>query len=405
MLLSVIKEIEQIGFKIVCLISDNNIINRKAFELLTPNKLLQPVIPHPFDAERLLFILFDSVHILKCIRNNWLSSKNNGTLTFPDRKNYSIFQKAYLKNFEMLFQMEQKSLIKYGHLLSRKVLYLSSIQKQNVNLALKLLNEKNTTALKCISKHYPTTFRDIEGTCSFIETVVTWWKIMNVCSPYEGRHLNDLYREPIRFDNATQLNFLKDMTLWLKNWKLSVHSNNGLSPQTFQSLITVNEAVVQLIPYLFQKYKMDYILLGKFQTDDLEARFGAYRQLSGSNYYISFVQVLENERKLRFKSCVIVSAKNLNVPLKTLIPLEERSRETVDVNLYDDVLHDSFSVECVPDDVLPILTYISGFVVRKELNKKQCVTCITWFQLDKTHEDGYLRPFTAFTCYPAPVSF
>ncbi|KFM81775.1 hypothetical protein X975_09847, partial [Stegodyphus mimosarum] len=131
---------------------------------------------------------------------------------------------------------------------------------------------------------------------------------MNVRSPYEGRHLNDLYREPIRFDNATQLNFLKDMTLWLKNWKLSVHSNNGLSPQTFQSLITVNEAVVQLIPYLFQKYKMDYILLGKFQTDDLEARFGAYRQLSGSNYYISFVQVLENERKLRFKSCVIVSA-------------------------------------------------------------------------------------------------
>ena len=43
---------------------------------------------------------------------------------------------------------------------------------------------------------------------------------------------------------------------------------------------------------------MQYILPGKFQTDNLEARFGQYRQLSGDQYNISIQQVFEWEKKL-----------------------------------------------------------------------------------------------------------
>ena len=76
---------EKIGFQIISIVSDNNNVNRKAAELLTPNKLLSSVIQHPFDETRKLFIIFDAVHILKCIRNNWERKKDfNRVIEYPD---------------------------------------------------------------------------------------------------------------------------------------------------------------------------------------------------------------------------------------------------------------------------------------------------------------------------------
>jgi hypothetical protein len=51
-------------------------------------------------------------------------------------------------------------------------------------------------------------------------------------------------------------------------------------------------------------------LLNRFQSDDLEARFGQYRQMGGPNYeyHISVIQVLDSERKLK-----IVSLLNLKL--------------------------------------------------------------------------------------------
>lgn len=49
---------------------------------------------------------------------------------------------------------------------------------------------------------------------------------------------------------------------------------------------------------------MKYILPGKIQTDCLEARFGKYRQMAGSQYHISMRQLLECEKKLRLQSCI-----------------------------------------------------------------------------------------------------
>lgn len=144
MLLNVLKEVENLGFKVLAIVSDNNSVNRRAFELFTPNKLLKPHVQHPFDIARQLCFIFDTVHIFKCIRNNWQSKKDcDGTISFPDMENDHIVYKAKYKHLENMYEIEKKSLAKFGHLLSYKVLYPSSIQKQNVKLALKLINEKN----------------------------------------------------------------------------------------------------------------------------------------------------------------------------------------------------------------------------------------------------------------------
>ena len=52
--------------------------------------------------------------------------------------------------------------------------------------------------------------------------------------------------------------------------------------------------MITLIKYLLQECELCYVLLGKFQTDQLESRFGHYRQLSGSNYLVSVQEVRRN---------------------------------------------------------------------------------------------------------------
>ena len=60
------------------------------------------------------------------------------------------------------------------------------------------------------------------------------------------------------------------------------------------------------------------------QTDELERRFGRYRNLSGCNYKVSYCQILENEKKIEMdiyynvnSSYQILSYQQVKLTLKT----------------------------------------------------------------------------------------
>ncbi|KAG1681797.1 hypothetical protein GQR58_011603 [Nymphon striatum] len=74
---NVVKEVaaavEKAGGVVIGSITDNHKLNQhycKQFTLLSNCTAV-----HPFDKERVWFLLFDTVHLLKCIRNNWLTEK------------------------------------------------------------------------------------------------------------------------------------------------------------------------------------------------------------------------------------------------------------------------------------------------------------------------------------------
>ena len=50
-----------------------------------------------------------------------------------------------------------------------------------------------------------------------------------------------------------------------------------------------------------EQHQFKYVLLGKFQTDNLEARFGQYIILSGLYYLVSVNEVLQCENILKVK--------------------------------------------------------------------------------------------------------
>ena len=67
----VISDIESCDLFVVTLITDNYPLNVRLFKSFSNTSQLEHCVPHPVDSSRCLFFLFDFVHILITIRNNW----------------------------------------------------------------------------------------------------------------------------------------------------------------------------------------------------------------------------------------------------------------------------------------------------------------------------------------------
>ena len=129
LILQVINNVTKAGFRIISLISDNNIINRNSFKLLSGTDILKPYIINPVNKEDKIYILFDTVHLLKCVRNNWINLRNNQkTFDFPDMTDKNTILAASFSHFEVMYNMEHTSLVKQATRLNYKSLHPHSIE-------------------------------------------------------------------------------------------------------------------------------------------------------------------------------------------------------------------------------------------------------------------------------------
>ncbi|GBM64846.1 hypothetical protein AVEN_229242-1 [Araneus ventricosus] len=103
--------------------------------------------------------------------------------------------------------------------------------------------------------------------------------------------------------------FLNKFYDWLVSWnnksalplekrkELGLPGKGGkLTKETQFALQFTTKSLIDIVNHIFKEHTPEYILLGKFQTDSLEARFGQYRQMSGGNYNVSCLQIFESEK-------------------------------------------------------------------------------------------------------------
>jgi len=376
--IKVLKMTESVGYKIVALISDNNRINRNVFESICGG-VLKPSIAHPLDSSRQLFFMFDSVHLLKSIRNNWVNQIDQ-TFHLPTVVGSSA--KACFAHLKQLYDSERSAIVKLAPGLTYTALHPNNTQRQNVNLALKIFDEKNVAALTEFGKRFVC---DISGTQNFILTIVQLWKILNVKHPLKGRHLNDELCEPIRSLHDGKLNWLSMFHDWLCAWEqLRLQPRHGcLSKETMCALKHTVLCAKLLAEYLLRELHCHYVLLGKFQTDNLEFRFGQYRQMSGANYNVSVNQVMESEKKLRILSVMklvdlsngVITVRDFIAGCRAEIETEEHENNC-DANLsaFSSVLTECDDV-CISDNELSALVFVAGYVGFKLKRKLSCVDC------------------------------
>lgn len=202
---------------------------------------------------------------------------------------------ARFSDLRNLFHSEKNKLLQLAPKLVRKSIYPTSIERQNVSLALSVFDSTNVAALEVLKSQG---IEISDGTIQFLRLIIKWWKISNVQHPMKGKYTKDDDANPITGPNDSKLLFLESLKTYVDIWHAS-DSHGKLTNETYIAFSHTLAAVVQLCKYIFNRYNWSYILTAKLQTDALEARFGAYRRLSGCTYNVSVEQILESERKLK----------------------------------------------------------------------------------------------------------
>jgi len=320
------------------------------------------------------------VHLLKCIRNNWLGQSDaDNTFVFPDIADGSIC-KASLSHLRQLYASEKDNCIKMAPGLSYKALNPSNLERQNVKLVLKVFDEKTITALGIFGN---VTGTDTSGTSKFLTLILRLWKVLNVKSTDKGRRKRDGDMNPIRGVSDENVVFLDELYNWLVKWEgMQQKVRHGrLSNETLFALKHTVSTFTELIKYLFEELNVKYVLTGKFQTDCLEFRFSQYRQLSGANYHVSVQEIKESEKKLKIISMLhVLSASRGKISIQDFLL---KSDEVTDTGTSDvsavvtqflpalDLCDDS---ELSQSETQP-LVFVAGYVGQKVVNKLSCDLC------------------------------
>ena len=120
-----------------------------------------------------------------------------------------------------------------------KIIYLfydtvhlvKNIRNNSVPLALAIFDSKTTTAMRQYLQESDYV------TPAFLELVNAWWLIVNAKERYHPNPIGNAIHANT-YDNICK--FLQGMNQWLTSWKDS--ERLGLSKQTFNALITTNNA-------------------------------------------------------------------------------------------------------------------------------------------------------------------
>ena len=224
---STIYDIEACGLFVEAVCTDNYPLNVRLFKSFSINSKLEPQVPHPCNPQRSLFLFFDIVHIIKCIRNNWLNLKNvDNAFIFPkfdqcQQQNIIDNNKAYyvsisrasisstdftckslypeicyapFQDIRNLFQSDKCNLLKRAPKLTAKACWPSSLERQNVTLALKIFHE--TTSAGLLAWKIENANLDTDQTVDFLNLINQVWKTFNVNWVGKNIRFNDKFSAP-----------------------------------------------------------------------------------------------------------------------------------------------------------------------------------------------------------------
>ena len=370
----VLETVTKIGFKAISLSADNATPNRRLFTTELSKGSLQVSVPHPTLENNELFLIFDSVHGFKNLFNNFVNKKQFDCPKFKEDEDNFV---ACFSHIEELYKIESTKPVKLAYKLTDKVLHPSTIERVNVQLSDSLFHESTINALQFYSRHgYP----EWAATSRFLQIVRDWWNIVNCRSRFLGQKKRDQTRKPICFDDMSNLEYLDMFSKWLEEWreceKGPRKERKSLTVETFQSVIQTTKALKAVSQYLIESEGFEFVLLGKFQTDDLEKRFGWYRQLVGANYYVSSRQIVEGEKSIRLRS--LVKFCDFKLPqIKEIFetPKEEQKRE-IEANARSvaALLEAGSSVSAEVED-RNAMFYIAGCLGRSIAKKTDCEDC------------------------------
>lgn len=283
MVLQCALQVENAAGRVVGSITDNHKVNQNYCSTFKTEWLKPWKAVHPLDPDRTWFLIYDTVHLLKCIRNNWITEDNN-----------QLKIGSYTGNFadvRALYELERKNYLKMTPLTFSSV-YPSALQRQNVTYVLNVFNERVVAALRVHKYH---------DTANFIDSILSWWLVVNVSRKGEDKRFNNAIRAVQSPESTILLDYIKLFTLTSSGFgKTRIQS---LTHDTKKALVQTTNGQYELCKYLFS-LGFSYVALREIQSDKIENEFSVYRQSTGANALMSCqdVQASYKKRLAKFSS-------------------------------------------------------------------------------------------------------
>ena len=358
-LLGTIRLISDCGGRAVALMGDCLSTNQKCYRIFKQkfsDDSCEPwKVKHPSDQNDRLFLLFDPTHLMKNIRNNWLTeAKKEMSFTVPGTDRQITGKWCDVQD---LYEEEKDDIIRMTKL-TQSSCNPPNIERQKMSLVMKVINEKTVAALSLKQK---------TTTAEFIDCLLRMWKILNVKSPDLHVRLNDRDREQITSKDHTSLHYLKEMAASFAKMPGGRGRNRirSLTNETRDALIQTLNGLVEIAGKLLEDESFKYILLGFFQSDRIEGEFGVYRQMSGGCYHISVDQILCSTKLRRLKlyadlDSEVPSSRHMTSDANCcLSPFKEDELLTMDDSLLT-------TADDISENEMASLLFICGYIAFKE---------------------------------------
>jgi len=259
MLFNVIQELDQIGYTVICCVSDCGGGNVGLWNELRIN-YEQPVFQIP--SGRKIVCVPDAPHLLKLTRN-WLLDKGFYI-------NDKVINKEPLEALVTMMSTE----LSVCHKLSSDHLTCEGPQRQKVKLATQLLSHTTATALK----HYKPiqNIKLNDDTANFIELINNWFDLANVShpnnnhTPFKAPYGTFIVEQDSLFDEVYGTIFT-----------MRCKGKNSL--QIFQKGILMFINGTRYLLKILKEYGLNYLLTSKINQDALENLFSQVRSRGGLN--------------------------------------------------------------------------------------------------------------------------
>ena len=285
----VIQLLHRCGARVVALINDNNKVNQKFFTLFRVfNSRCPWIASNPAVPLDPIFLLYDPIHIVKNIRNNFILEKTKTLIFLDPDTNEKIVAKW--SDIEDLHRHEEENIsLLYLSKLTRSSVYPTNLERQKVQLALNVFCDQTVAALTTSSASTDS----MKSTAKALMLVIRFFKLLNVKSTFTEARLNDPDRPAVDYSDSGMQGF-KTLSDWVKIAEFmsptaSVRQKQ-LTRDTSSAIKWTCESLQCLATYLLntdEPFKFDKVCLGIFTQDDIERHFGYFRMSSGSCYHIT----------------------------------------------------------------------------------------------------------------------
>ncbi|XP_077508836.1 uncharacterized protein LOC144120337 [Amblyomma americanum] len=406
MTMEIMKTVEELGFRVARIVTDNHQTNVALFKRLSEDGALAHAVPHPFREGDPLFLSFDPNHLIKNLRHNFLERE------MVD-EGQAIRGGFYLRK---LFEIQSQLLLKPVRFLTRAHVEPNNLEKMKVRRAMQIFSPPVIATLQYLqenSKCHPdaSEFQDCSATITFMRMIAKWYALHNIASvkPWKQQE------ESFTVSDDERLSWLElDSMCYVEDIQIQGgRSKRKLTKETYEATLLTTRSTVALIEYLLDHVNFRYVLTQALNSDPVESLFSSLRQFNGGNDRVDARAAVFTSGKL-LKVGILQAAKTANAPMnseaKAAVKLPIQDGKTYDLSaaissaakeLSSELEFITMWSEPVADIELAPIVYLAGYVARACEENVACDSCKLLLQaarpagaiygLIRNVDDGRLR--------------